>query len=118
MLVIEDGDSYEIWTEDPSVRVREVQDLPIEELDLEKIVGKMLNVDGLEIKNRPYKLKVYPRCFIGSEAVAWLQEHLKLSQEKALSLGQRLIDEKWMHHVTDDHPFKDDYLFYRFYRDE
>ena len=44
--------------------------------------------------------------------------NLGLSVEQAVRLGQRLIDEKFIHHVTDDHPFINDFFFYRFYWDE
>jgi hypothetical protein len=37
---------------------------------------------------------------------------------EALSIGQRLIDLSLAHHVVDEHPFKNEKLFYRFYRDE
>ena len=118
VLVIEDTKSYQIWTQNSNVRVREIQEIPVADLNLEKVVGKMLKTGGLAIEDRQYKLRTYPRCFIGAEAMVWLQETLKLNRDQALQLGQRLIEEKWMHHVTDEHSFKDDYLFYRFYRDE
>lgn len=50
--------------------------------------------------------------------MSWLRDNLGLSQAEAIALGQRLIEEKWIHHVTDDHQFKNEYLFYRFYMDE
>ena len=87
-------------------------------MNLDRVVAQMRNVGGLEIKKRRYNLKVYSRCFVGSEAVSWLQDNFGLSQTDAIALGQRLIEEKWIHHVTDDHQFKDEDLFYRFYRDE
>ena len=113
VLVIEIHDGYEIWTQNPHVAIQEAQEISIKDFDLEEIVRKMLEEDGLAIKDRQYKWKNYPRCFIGSEAVTWLQASFDLSQERALQLGQRLMDEKWIHHVTDEHPFKDEYLFYR-----
>lgn len=72
----------------------------------------------IRIENRWYNLRFHPRCFVGSEAVIWLMQSLKISHENAILLGQRLIDEKLIHHVTDNHAFKDEYLFYRFYWDE
>ena len=98
--------------------LRGFRNIPVADLALEEIVGAMLKIGGLAIKDRKYKWKNYPRCFIGSEAVNWFQESLGLNQEQALQLGQRLIDEKWMHHVSDEHSFKNEYLFYRFYLHE
>ena len=37
---------------------------------------------------------------------------------EALSMGQQMIDLSLIHHVHDEHPFKNENLFYRFYRDE
>lgn len=83
-----------------------------------QLVNEMRGVDGLEIKNRNYRLKNYSLCFIGSEAVEWIQAKYDISKSEAVKLGERLIEEKIIHHVTDDHKFKSDYLFYRFYLDE
>ena len=60
------------------------------------------------------KLKLYPNCFVGNEAVSWLSDRLKISREEAIEVGQRLIDENWIHHVTHEQPFQDGNFFYRF----
>ena len=78
----------------------------------------MRGKEGVEIKDRRYKLTNYPLCFIGSEVVEWMQEKYSLSKSEAIRLGQELIDLKIIHHVADDHDFKGSYLFYRFYCDE
>ncbi|MDJ0649549.1 MAG: hypothetical protein QNJ60_12665 [Xenococcaceae cyanobacterium MO_188.B19] len=90
----------------------------IANIEIEKVIEKMRNIGGIKIKNRRYKLRIYPNCFIGSEAVEWIVENLNLSTEQAIKLGQRLIDEKFIHHVLDRHDFQNEYLFYRFYWDE
>ncbi|MEA5616446.1 hypothetical protein VB711_01125 [Cronbergia sp. UHCC 0137] len=120
VILVEENENYVIWqqTNQAQIKVEQPQEIPISEIDLEQLVAKMRNVGGIKIEDRRYKLKIYPRCFIGNEAVIWLMESLQLSQENAIRLGQRLIDEKWIHHVTDDHSFKNEYLFYRFYWDE
>jgi len=49
--------------------------------------------------------------------VIWLVSNLNLgSRERALAVGQQLIDEKLMHHVYNE-PFRDGYFFYRFQED-
>jgi hypothetical protein len=83
-----------------------------------KLVKEMRGENGLEIKERNYRFKTYPRCFTAQDAVKWLIETQKVTKPEALKLGQNLVDLKLIHHVTDDHDFKDDYLFFRFYIDE
>jgi hypothetical protein len=72
----------------------------------------------LEIKDRRDRLNLYPVCFIGSEAVDWLVQRQNCTREEAIALGQLLIERGIIHHVSDEHPFQDDYHFYRFYADE
>jgi len=40
------------------------------------------------------------------------------TREEAIQLGQLLIEQGIIHHVYDEHPFRDGYVFYRFYTDE
>ncbi len=87
-------------------------------LKIRDLVARMREKDGLKIKTRRYKLKLYHRCFLGNEAIDWLVENLNLTRAKAIKIGQKLIDKKIIHHVTDEHNFKDEPLFYRFYKDE
>ncbi|KAL3905641.1 MAG: hypothetical protein SGARI_004361, partial [Bacillariaceae sp.] len=71
---------------------------------------------GVKVKDRVYRLKTYPRCFVGCEAIDFLlQARLATSREDAVELGRRLMDElKLFTHVTRGHSFEDGYLFYRF----
>lgn len=85
---------------------------------LDSLILRMRGAGGLMIKDRRYKLKVYSKCFVGSEAVDWLMENLDISQQEAARIGKRLLYRGIIHHVLDDQDFKDDYLFYRFYADE
>ncbi|TAE55012.1 MAG: mechanosensitive ion channel protein [Nostocales cyanobacterium] len=121
IIVVEETNTYDIWQQNDHVKIKshETKDEnKVSEINLEELVKKMRNVGGIRIENRRYNLRVYHRCFVGKEAVAWFMEHLKISHEKAIVLGQRLIQEKWIHHVTNEHEFKDENLFYRFYWDE
>ena len=72
---------------------------------------------GFEVQDRSYRGARYPRCFVGAEAVEWIQAQGYMVNE-ALSIGQQLIDMSLIHHVLDEHPFKNENLFYRFFRDE
>ena len=90
----------------------------ITEINLDGLISQMRGHQGLKIADRRYHLNFYPACFIGSEAVDWIISQHKFTREEAIELGQILIERGIIHHVTDEHPFQDDYLFYRFYVDE
>ncbi|XP_064625824.1 DEP domain-containing mTOR-interacting protein-like [Lineus longissimus] len=71
------------------------------------------------IRDRRYHLRHFTSCFVGSECIDWLvQQGEAQSREVALAAMQLLVDHNIVHHVCDDHPFKDEYLFYRFRRDD
>ncbi|BAQ64687.1 hypothetical protein GM3709_1452 [Geminocystis sp. NIES-3709] len=82
------------------------------------LVNDLRGKEGLEIKDRKYRLTTYHKCFVGSEAIEWMEKRYILSKSEAIRLGQELIDLKIIHHVTDDHEFKNGFFFYRFYLDE
>lgn len=42
----------------------------------------------------------------------------RATRKEALRIGQLLMRKRIIHHVLDEHPFDDAYLFYRFYEDE
>ncbi len=87
-------------------------------LDTKYITSKMRGQDGIKIKTRRHKLKLHHHCFLGNEAVDWLVRHLNISREKAVIVGQNLVTKKVIHHVSDEHFFKDEPFLYRFYQDE
>ena len=71
---------------------------------------------GVEIKDRAYRWRKYKRCFLGSDAVSWLQSHVMdcESEAGALKLGNEMIRFGFFHHVVDEHMLENKYLFYRF----
>ena len=85
--------------------------------DVEAFYALARSSSGFDVKDRSYRGTLHPRCFVGSEAVAWMQAQGRTVNE-ALSIGQQLVDLSLIHHVHDEHPFKNENLFYRFYRDE
>ncbi len=87
-------------------------------IDMEALVKAMREPGGLEIKDRRYRLNLYPCCFVGSQAVEWLMRTQNCTREEALNIGQLLVERGIIHDVTDEHPFRDDFFFYRFYSDE
>ena len=86
--------------------------------EIKDLVVKIRSENGVQIKDRRYRLNTYQTCFIGQELVDWLVKNYDYSREEATELGQILIEKKIIHHVTDEHPFMDEYFFYRFYVDE
>lgn len=119
IILAENDVDLVMWIEDKQLKVApENTKDRIASLKLAHVVANMRNVGGVKIRNRTYHMKDYPYCILGSEAVRWFVHKLNISTDEAIRLGQRLIDEKWLHHVSDSHDFRDEELFYRFYWDE
>lgn len=121
ILLVEEEEQFVIWQEDQEITTKYkavLQEDKIRKINLNHLVKQMRGENGLSIKNRWYNFKLYPSSFIGNEATTWLMKTLDLTQEDALELGKLLIKKRFIHHVTDDHDFKNEHLFYRFYLDE
>ncbi|XP_038057512.1 DEP domain-containing mTOR-interacting protein-like [Patiria miniata] len=88
------------------------------------IIGEKLrlsfhNCSPAMVKDRRYHLRMYPKCFVGSEAVDWLIKHGSVKDRpEAAAMLSILQRHNVIHHVCDDHHFKDTYLFYRFRVDD
>lgn len=67
----------------------------------------------VKTQDRVYNLKTYPLCFVGIEAVEWLAQQYGVTKEHAVRLGAALQELGMLHHVTHEHPFGDEPLFYR-----
>ncbi|CAI8006756.1 Glutaredoxin-C3 [Geodia barretti] len=60
------------------------------------------------------ELKGYKNSFVARDLVTWLVEQKKLpSREEAVKQGLELQAKHFIHHVTFDHEFKDEWLFFR-----
>ncbi|XP_071952437.1 DEP domain-containing mTOR-interacting protein-like [Antedon mediterranea] len=71
------------------------------------------------VKDRRYHLRIFNKCFVGREVVDWLMFNEGLvDRSKVIEMMTLLQKNNVFHHVTDDHSFKDDYLFYRFRLDD
>jgi len=71
---------------------------------------------NVEVKDRRFLLKVYPNCFVGREAVTLLvTKGHAMDRDEAVRMGVAMQSELGLfEHVTGDHVFKDEELFYRF----
>ncbi|XP_004679873.1 PREDICTED: phosphatidylinositol 3,4,5-trisphosphate-dependent Rac exchanger 2 protein [Condylura cristata] len=84
----------------------------------EKLYKMMCNQGNL-IKDRKRKLTTFPKCFLGSEFVSWLLEIGEIHRpEEGVHLGQALLENGIIHHVTDKHQFKPEQMLYRFRYDD
>jgi hypothetical protein len=110
LLLVEDGDTITLWYHPK--KAEKVSS--IFAIDLKQLTAAMGEEGGVAIKNRQFRLKTYPNCFVGSEAVDWLVTYLRVSREDAVRVGQRLVSENWIQHVAKESVFQDDFFFYRF----
>ena len=81
-------------------------------VSLDGLVFAMQGRDGVAIRHRWYRFRRYPRCFVASDAVTWLQGHLGVTRERAVRVGERLTALGQIEHVMEEHDFKDEYLFF------
>lgn len=86
--------------------------------EVQELVSQMRSPEGVDIRDRRFGIRLFRHCFVGSDAVQWFMRQQLASREEAVRLGQILVERGIIHHVTDEHPFKDAYLFYRFLVDE
>jgi pyruvate/2-oxoglutarate dehydrogenase complex dihydrolipoamide dehydrogenase (E3) component len=90
---------------------------PHDDIDLDDLVERFR--DHVEVEDRTYHLQTYEDCFVGSEACEWLIESgIAEDTGQAELVGNLLLEAGVFHHVTREHEFKDEYLFYRFSEDE
>ncbi|NES78903.1 MULTISPECIES: mechanosensitive ion channel domain-containing protein [unclassified Okeania] len=89
-----------------------------EEYDWGAIATAMRGANGVSIKDRKFQFKKFQNVFFGSDAVEWLMIHERATREEAILMGQLMLEQGIIHHVLDEHNFKDEPLFYRFYDDE
>ncbi|XP_078697092.1 DEP domain-containing mTOR-interacting protein-like [Branchiostoma floridae x Branchiostoma belcheri] len=85
----------------------------------EKLRETMHQGKPVLIKNRNYHLRTYNNCFVGSEVVDWLLRQGEVpDRNTAVQCMRKLQSFNIIHHVCDDHLYKDAMLFYRFRKDD
>ena len=86
--------------------------------NLAGLVARMRAAGGVPIADRRHRLRLYPRCFVGADAIAWLVENEGLRHDEAVAVGELMVERNLLHHVLDEHTFRDGNLFYRFRADD
>nr|XP_054602110.1 phosphatidylinositol 3,4,5-trisphosphate-dependent Rac exchanger 1 protein isoform X2 [Nothobranchius furzeri] len=85
----------------------------------EKLYHMMMTKNRHLIKDRRRKLSIVPKCFMGNEFVSWLIESGEISNaDEGVNLGQALLENGIIHHVSDRHQFKNEQVLYRFRYDD
>ncbi len=87
--------------------------------DLEDLTRRMKQLVDIQDRAYGFPSKTYPKCFVGSEAVAQLvNDGIARDTDDAVRIGNMMLDAGVFHHVLDEHPFRNEKLFYRFLSDE
>uniref|UniRef100_A0A0D6R5A4 DEP domain-containing protein n=1 Tax=Araucaria cunninghamii TaxID=56994 RepID=A0A0D6R5A4_ARACU len=66
------------------------------------------------VKDRFYKMRMFSRCFVASDAVDFLAEDQLLERDEAVDFGRRIASKHFFHHVQDENIFDDGNHLYRF----
>lgn len=70
---------------------------------------------GIKIKDRKYRFKLYPKCFVASDLVTLVSNLTNTDRKTATLFIQKQIRGRWLIlHCMQDHEFSDDYLFFNF----
>eukprot|EP00808_Paulinella_micropora_P021450 g26999.t1 len=100
----------------PPVRRRSLPGGP----DIDQLCAKFMAKDwetfiqGVEIKDRRYRLKTYRNCFVGTKAIDWMVENDKArTRDEARLILNEALHQGMISHVVGEHDFKDEELFYR-----
>ena len=65
------------------------------------------------VRNRRYRLREFPECFVGKDAVSWFVSTGRATDRvEGVKLGQQLLNAGLVRHVVDEHDFRDEFLFY------
>eukprot|EP01018_Ginkgo_biloba_P038033 Gb_17271 [translate_table: standard] len=74
--------------------------------------------EAVVIKDRFYKMRMFSKCFLGSEAIDFLVEDQLLLKDEAIEFGKKLAAKHFFHHVLDENDFEDGNHLYRFLEDD
>jgi small-conductance mechanosensitive channel len=89
-----------------------------DDAELAALAARMRGPEGVARSDRRHLFTVYRQCFVGRDAVDWLCRTERVDRHEAVRIGRLLVACGAMHHVLDEHDFRDEHLFYRFVADE
>jgi len=99
------------------VHLSELKPIPSSQA-IEDICQAMRNSEKLEIGSHRQQLRIYKKCFVGSEAVTWIEENLHISRPEAVKFGRKCLEKNLFAHVLGEDDFEDDEKkLYRFRED-
>ena len=81
--------------------------------DVRALWGAMRAEGGLEVRDRTWRARTWPQCFVGADAVTWIGRTQGVGRRRAVQLGRRLAAFGLIQHVAGEHDFEDRNLFYR-----
>lgn len=107
LCLLQGAQGYRLCCHDPAI-----QQVPIPQL-LQTLCEKMSAEPGL-VDSRRWRLRVFECCFIGHDAVTWLQDHLHIPRREALVIGRACARLGLFTHVLGEQDFADAPYYYRF----
>ena len=72
--------------------------------------------NGLRLKARRSRRRVYENTFVGRQAVVWMMTTLGFRfRDQCVALGRLLVERGYLHSVADKYDFEDSSRLYRFF---
>jgi len=66
------------------------------------------------VDSRRWRLRMFDKCFVGRDAVTWIEHHLQIPRHEALKIGRVCVKLGLFSHVLGEQEFADEHYFYRF----
>lgn len=86
--------------------------------DLGELAAQLKALLDIRDRDHGFPSRTYERCFVGSEAVTAMVTHgMVADADNALRIGNLLLSAGVLRHVLNEHPFRNEALFYRFAED-
>ena len=95
------------------VHLPELQPIP-EDTAMKAICEYMRTSGEIKVGSHRYQLRIFKKCFVGSEAVTWIADRLKMPRDRALEFGRKCLKQGLFCHVLGEEDFEDSKLLYRF----
>jgi hypothetical protein len=83
--------------------------------DLQNLIDFSLRLrGGITVRERFYYMTLYTRCFVGRDAIHWIQNDQHCTEEEAVELGNRLLNVNFIRHIRHDRFLLNSQQYYRF----